>query len=157
MEDIATYTKVLQTVVRIGLDQGIPEAGVTLEKIEEWCEEGDFAIDDALEFIATYGEDDFVTFYEDYIEQGEKVGYEVVDAYIEYYGVCRVDEVEEAYAGLYSTAADFAEEFYTDTLGYDIPVELVIDWEATWESSLRFDYDFVEAGYRVGYVFRNCF
>jgi hypothetical protein len=31
MEDIATYTKVLQTVVRIGLDQGIPEAGVTLE------------------------------------------------------------------------------------------------------------------------------
>lgn len=127
----------------------------TVDKIEEWCEEGDFAIDDALEFIATYGEDDFVSFYEDYIDQGERVGYEVVDAYIKEYGVCRVDEVENAYLGTYSTPADFAEEYYTEMSGRDIPVDLVIDWEATWYQSLRYDYDFVEAGYRVGYVFSN--
>jgi hypothetical protein len=125
----------------------------TLEKIEEWCVEGDFAIDDALEFIETYGESDFVTYYEDYIDQGERVDYEVVDAYIKENGVCCVDEVENAYLGTYSTPADFAEEYFTEMSGRDIPVDLVIDWEATWYQSLRYDYDFVEAGYRVGYVF----
>jgi hypothetical protein len=54
-----------------------------------------------------------------------------------------------------SFPADFAEEYFTEMSGRDIPVDLVIDWETTFFQSLRYDFDFVEAGYRVGYVFSN--
>ena len=46
---------------------------------------------------------------------------------------------EEMYEGEYSTDAAFAEDYY-EKLGVDIHWALVIDWEATYESSLRFDY-----------------
>jgi hypothetical protein len=34
----------------------------------------------------------------------------------------------------------------------DIPVGLVIDWEATWKQNLYYDFDFVD-----GYVFSSSF
>ena len=122
----------------------------TVEFIEENCIEGEYALDDALEFIDEHGEDDFLTFYDTYIEQGEKVGYDVVDAFIKENGIVNVEYCEDAFAGCYSSEADFVEEILDEVMDVEIPVWVVIDHQATWDASLRFDYDFVD-----GYMFRS--
>ena len=103
-----------------------------------------YAIDDMLEFIQEHGEADFVKFYDDYIIYSEKLGhngYEIIDAFVALMGGFHdIDKAEEMYEGEYSTDAAFAEDYY-EKLGVDIHWALVIDWEATYESSLRFDYN----------------
>jgi len=111
--------------------------------------EEEYALDCMLEFLDTYGEDDFVQFYDTYIEMGEKLGYDVVDAFIKEEGIVNIEYVEDAFVGVYSSEAAFVEE-YLDDVGYNIPAFLVVDWQATWDQSLRFDYTFVD-----GYVFRS--
>lgn len=38
-------------------------------------EEGTYALDDILEFLKEYNSDDFIAYYVDYVEQGEKLGF----------------------------------------------------------------------------------
>jgi len=122
----------------------------TVEFIEENCIEGEYDLDDALKFIDEHGETDFVLFYDDYILAGEKIGYDVVDAFIGYHGVSYAEHAEDAYQGCYQDGADFAEEYYSEMS--EVPSFLVVDWEATWKSSLYYDFDFVD-----GYVFSSSF
>ena len=124
----------------------------TVEFIEENCVEGGYDLDDALKFIDEHNESDFVAYYDEYIRVGEILGYDVVDAFIEYHGdVSYVENVEEAYRGEYSSEAVFTEEFYYNNLN-EIPISLVIDWEATWKQNLSYEFDFVD-----GYVFSSSF
>jgi hypothetical protein len=123
----------------------------TVEKIDELVEDN-YALDDILEFIDAHNEEDFVAHYEAYVEAGEDIGYDVVDAFIEYHGdVSYAEHVKDAYRGTYSSEADFAEEFYNDVYG-DVPSILAIDWQATWDSSFRYDFNFVN-----GFVFSSNF
>jgi hypothetical protein len=125
---------------------------ITVEFIEENCVEGEYALDDALEFIEENGEDDFLTFYDTYIEQGEKVGYDVVDAFIKENGIVNVEYCQDAFAGCFSSEADFVEEILDEVMGVEIPAWVCVDLQATWDSSVRFDYTFVD-----GYMFRSDF
>jgi hypothetical protein len=122
----------------------------TVEFIEENCIEGEYDLDDALKFIDEHGETDFVLFYDDYISAGENVGYDVVDAFIDYHGVSYAEHAEDAYYGAYDSGADFAEEYYNNT--GEVPSFIVVDWEATWQQNLSYDFDFVD-----GYVFSSSF
>jgi hypothetical protein len=45
----------------------------TVEFIEERLEDN-YALDDMLEFIDTYNEDDFCNYYEEYVRCGESIG-----------------------------------------------------------------------------------
>jgi antirestriction protein len=123
----------------------------TVEFIEENCVEGEYDLDDALKFIDEHNETDFVLFYDEYIRVGEKVGYDVVDAFVGYHDLSYVEYCKDAYRGPYDSGADFAEEFYNDVYG-DVPSMLVVDWEATWQQNLSYDFDFVN-----GYVFSSSF
>jgi hypothetical protein len=125
-------------------------AAATVEKIEELLEDS-YALEDILEFIDANGENDFVSFYEEYVTQGEDLGYDVVDAFVGYQGISYVEHVRDAYRGTYDSGADFAEEFYNDVYG-DVPSFLVVDWEATWNQSLKYDFDFID-----GFVFDSSF
>jgi hypothetical protein len=125
-------------------------AAQTVEKIDELLEDN-YYIDDILEFIDNNNEEDFVAFYEEYVTQGEDLGYDVVDAFVGYHGIANVESVRDAYRGHYDSGADFAEEYYNDIYG-DVPSFLVVDWEATWNQSLYYDFDFVD-----GYVFDSNF
>lgn len=112
----------------------------TVEKIDELLEEN-YALDDILEFIDQHNEEDFVSFYEEYVRVGEIIGYDAVDALVEEMGcLSYVEDCEDRYRGSYRSEADFAEEYYSEL--YDVPCALVVDWEATWESSLRYDFTF---------------
>ena len=51
-------------------------AAATVEKIDEFLEDN-YALDDMLEFIDNRNENDFVSFYEEYVTQGEDIGYDI--------------------------------------------------------------------------------
>ena len=123
----------------------------TVEKIEQLVEDN-YDLDDILEFVDNNSEADLVAYYEQYCTVGENIGYDVVDAFVKYHGsMCYVENVEDAFRGVYYDEATFAEEYYTDVYG-EVPGFLVVDWEATWKQSLTYDFDFVD-----GYVFCSNF
>ena len=125
----------------------------TVEKIDELIDD-QYSLEDILEFIDAHSEEDFVSYYEEYVRCGEAIGYEAVDALIEEMGdVSYIEDCDEKYRGEYESTADFAEEFYSEM--YDVPAALVVDWEATWDTSLRYDYTACEKGYRSVYIFSD--
>jgi len=128
----------------------------TVEKVDELLDEN-YALDDMLEFIDQRNESDFVHYYEEYVRCGEAIGYEAVDALIDEMGdVSDIEGCDERYQGCYNDEADFAEEFMND-MGYDIPAAIVVDWEATWEQNLRYDFTACNDGtsYRSCHIFRD--
>ncbi len=116
--------------------------------------EGTYALEDILQFITEYNSDDFIAYYVDYVEQGEKVGFDVVDAFLEENDISDVARVEDVYMGEWESEADYAENYYNDIM--DVPDSLVIDWEETFHQSLSHDYDYVK-GHMKGYVFQSNF
>jgi antirestriction protein len=123
----------------------------TVEKIDELLEEN-YALDDMLEFIDERNENWFVKYYEEYVRCGEEIGYSAVDALIDEMGsMSDIEDCDKRYRGEWESTAHFAEEFYS--IDTNIPDGIVVDWEATWDSSLHYNYTACEAGYRTVYVF----
>ena len=124
----------------------------TVEKIDELLEDN-YALDDILEFVDQNSEEDLVAYYEIYCTAGEKIGYDVVDAFVKYHGsMGYIEHVEDAFRGAYRDGATYAEEYYENVYGDIIPAFVVVDWQATWDQNLRYDFDFID-----GYVFSNNF
>ena len=123
----------------------------TVEKIDELLEDN-YDLDDILEFVDQNSEEDLVAYYEIYCTAGEKIGYDVVDAFVKYHGMSYVEYVEDAFRGVYYDEATFTEEVITEVYELDIPALVVVDWQATWDQNLRYDYDFID-----GYVFSSSF
>jgi hypothetical protein len=116
-------------------------------KIDEFVDDC-YSLQDILDFIDANSEEDFLNYYEEYVEQGENLGYDVVDAFVEEFGLSDVENTEKAYVGEYHSKAEFAEEFTSEQ--YDIPDFVVIDWQATFDHNLCYDFTFAN-----GYVFRT--
>jgi hypothetical protein len=125
-------------------------AAVTVEKIEELVEDN-YDLDDILEFIDNNSEADFISYYEDYCTVGENIGYDVVDAFVNHHGISNSEYAEDAFRGVYHSEEDFAEQYYGEVYG-EVPGFLVVDWEKTWNSSLSYEFDFID-----GYVFSSSF
>ena len=123
----------------------------TVEKIEQLVEDN-YDLDDILEFVDNNSEADLVVYYEQYCTAGENIGYDVVDAFVKYHGdMGYVENVEDAFRGVYHSEEDFAEQYYGEVYG-EVPGFLVVDWEKTWNSSLSYEFDFID-----GYVFSSTF
>jgi hypothetical protein len=130
-------------------------AADTVSKIDELIDET-YALEDMLEFIDTYNEKDFCNYYEEYVRCGEAIGYEAVDALIGEMGcVSDIEDCDERYQGCYHDEAEFAEDFYNEIM--NVPDGLVIDWEATYEQNLRYDFTSCNDGssYRSCHIFRD--
>ena len=91
---------------------------------------------------------------EEYQEQYQKLcgdyGQDAVDAFLEIYGEEDLDNFEDAYQGRYESEAAFTEEFTENCYGLNFPSFIVIDWQATWDQGLRYDYEFQD-----GFVFSS--
>jgi hypothetical protein len=127
-----------------------------VEKIEELLEEN-YDLDAMLVFIDEYNENDFVAYYEEYVRCGEAIGYEAVDALIEEMGdVSYIDCCDERYQGFYDDEAEFAEYFHNE-MGNYVPDGIVVDWEATWDTNLRYDFTACRDGssYKPCHIFRD--
>jgi hypothetical protein len=116
----------------------------TVEKIEELTEYS-YELDDILSFLDTYGEDKF-EYVEAYLEAVNNIycddGKEVIDRWVDNNGIEYVEGIEDLYQGNYQSVEEFIDEL--ELIDYDIPSWLVIDYEATWDSAIRFDYDKIE-------------
>lgn len=71
-----------------------------------------------------------------------------VDAFIELYDKDELNRFEDCFIGCYDSEAAFAEEYVIDVCGNSIPSYVVVDWDATWNCNLRYDFDFED-----GFVF----
>ena len=125
----------------------------TVEKIDELIDET-YDLDAMLTFIDEYNEKAFVEVYEEYVRCGEAIGYEAVDALACEDGIFHIEDCDERYRGFYNNVEQFAEELFVDEY---IPEGIVVDWEQTWESNLRYDYTACSDGtsYRPFHIFSN--
>jgi hypothetical protein len=88
-------------------------------------------------------------FFDKYQEMMENYDEGAVKAFLSLYSVIDLHAFEEAYEGHYDRVEDFVEN-YLEMLGENIPSWIVVDYEATWNASLRFDYNEED-----GYYFRS--
>jgi len=108
--------------------------------------------EDIYNFIEQYGEDALESCYEDYCEYGEEYSYEAVDAFCSEFDVENIGNFQDAFYGEYETPEIFVENYVNETECAPVPDYLVIDWEATWNSSFQYDFTFVE-----GFIFNKNF
>ena len=107
----------------------------TVDKIEELLEDS-YALEDIVEFIDANSEEDFRTYYEEYVVVGEEYSYGAVDAFIEEFGLQSFTQsnFEDAYRGQYESKGDYAENYVSDCYVVDLPGFLEIDWEASFDN-----------------------
>ena len=73
----------------------------------------------------------------------EMLGETVVESFLLNWSIDDIEHIDEAFYGYADSEADFAEEIITDCYRSDeLPYWVSIDWQQTWDSALRFDYDF---------------
>ena len=83
-------------------------------------------------------------YQETYDELCENYGEDAVEAFLTIWEESDLEHFEDAYQGCYDSESDFAEQFTTDCYGLNVPSFVVIDWQATWDQGLRYDYEFVD-------------
>ena len=92
-------------------------------------------------------------YQEVYTKLCEEYGRDPVNAFLELHDdESLLEYFEDSYQGRYDSEADFAEEFTTNVYAFDAPSFVVVDWDATWNCGLRYDYDFED-----GFVFSKNF
>jgi len=131
-------------------------AADTVSKIDELLDES-YDLEAMLTFIDEYNETQFVTYYEEYVRCGEAIGYEAVDALIAENGeMSCIEDCDSRYQGFYHNEAEFAESLILEQ-GHIIPDCVVVDWQATWDQNLRYDFTACNDGssYRSCHVFSD--
>ena len=73
-----------------------------------------------------------------------------IDAFISLYGVNHLHNYDDYYFGEFRDVREFV-EYVLEMEGTEIPSWVEVDYDATWECSLRHDYD-----EENGYYFRKC-
>ena len=127
-----------------------------VEKIDDLVDDN-YDLDDILEFVDNHGESDFKEYYEEYVRVGDIIGFEAVDALIKEMGaVSYIEDCDDRYRGFYHNEAEFAEEYYNEIHG-EVDSFLVVDWDATWEQNLRYDFTACDDGssYRSCHIFSD--
>lgn len=127
----------------------------TVEKIEELKEEN-YELQDMLEFIDEYNEKAFVEVYEEYVRCGEAIGYDAVDALASEVGIDHITDCDERYQGFYDDEAEFAEHYHNE-MGSYVPDGIEVDWQATWDRNLYYDFTSCNDGtsYKSCHIFRD--
>ena len=122
--------------------QGLPTGQMqeeTRELLDEYNETYCWEYNDMVDFIKSFGEEDFRNHYETYQRLVDDYGKGLVEEFMEDYDI---ENFEDAYQGEYESGAEFAEQLCRDC-GYitgDLPSWIEIDWEATWDRALSYDY-----------------
>ena len=121
----------------------------TQETLDEYNELYNWSYNDMCDFIESYGETEFLTYYETYHRLCEDYGQNLVDEFANHFDVDTVEHFEDMYQGQYDSGAEFAEQIASDC-GYvsrDMPSWIEIDWQKTWDNALSYDY--TQIGYAI--------
>ena len=88
-----------------------------------------------------------------YTDLCDRYSKDAVNAFLELHDdESLLEYFEDSYQGRYDSEADFAEDFTSNVYAFDAPSFVVVDWDATWNCNLRYDFDF-----EVGFVFSKNF
>ena len=126
----------------------------TQTQIEEFLEDRfGWDEDELVDFVERFGETYFLTYFEEYADMVDKVGREVVEAFLEEFDISDVSSLEDYYQGQYENGAEFAQNLAEDC--GDVPRGMSswieIDWSASWDNLSQYDY--VES--TDGHIFSN--
>ena len=111
----ASYVAFYEALLAAKYPNGLPSANIT---------------ETELEFDDVEQEEKFEELCENYPQKAVEIYYENMGNF---------DDFEEAYEGEFDSEAHFTEETIA-SMGENIPSWIVIDYQATWDSALRFDY-----------------
>jgi len=115
-----------------------------VEKIEELSEYS-YELDDLIDFVDTYGEDK-IEYVEDYLDVVNNIfsddPKDVVDRYVADTGLEYIQGADEMYEGNYESVEQFIDD--RELIDHEIPSWVVIDYERTWDSALRFDFEKID-------------
>ena len=115
-----------------------------VEKIEELSEYS-YELDDLIDFVDTYGEDK-IEYVEDYLDVVNNIFSDdpkgVVDRYVADTGLEYIQGADEMYEGNYESVEQFIDD--RELIDHEIPSWVVIDYERTWDSALRFDFEKID-------------
>jgi len=104
--------------------------------------DSDYPLDDVRNFVEEFGYAWLMNgAYEAWAKLNESYPNEAIELFVKEFGIERLNDFERRYMGRCNSPADFAEEYYKELYGNKIPdeiiVEIIVDWKATWEYSLR--------------------
>jgi hypothetical protein len=131
-------------------------AADTVSKVDELLDEA-YALEAMLTFIDEYNETQFVTYYEEYVRCGEAIGYEAVDALIGENGeMSCIEDCDSRYQGHFDNEAEFAEHYHAE-MGNYVPDGIEVDWQATWDRNLYYDFTACYDGdkFKPCHIFRD--
>ena len=113
--------------------------------------EDNYAVDDMIDFINEYGQENFFNLYEEYVTIGEEYSYDAVDAFIEEFGIQSFtqDNFIDSYRGEYESKGDYAHDYVTGCYSTELPGFVEIDWDATFDN--------MDEVFCNGYVFNSQF
>ena len=111
----ASYVAFYEALLAAKYPNGLPSANIT---------------ETELEFDDEAHEEKFEELCENYPQKAVEIYYENMGNF---------DDFEEAYQGEFESEAHFTEEWIAN-MGDNIPSYIVIDYQQTWDSALRYDY-----------------
>lgn len=96
-------------------------------------------------------------YMQEYNDLCEQYSQQAVDFFLTSWSDVDLEDFRDYYVGYYESEADFAKAWYEDLnisfshkIWPSIPVQIVVDWQATWDVNLQHYFYFMS-----GYVFRN--
>ena len=149
----AEYKELIKKdTIKIGQDVEMTEySDETIELIDELVADGNDH--DVLEnFIEEHGESNFNDYIEEYLQAVDQYGEEVVAAFLDIFDIDSIGSLSDAYQGEYESGAEFAESLVADCYSMDMPSWVEVDWQATWDNALSYDYSESD-----GHIFNNNF
>ena len=149
----AEYKELIKKdTIKIGQDVEMTEySDETIELIDELVADGNDH--DVLEdFIKEHGESNFNDYIEEYLQAVDEYDEDVVSAFLDVFDIDSIGSLSDAYQGRYDSGAEFAESLVSDCYSMDMPSWVEVDWKATWDNALSYDY--CESD---GHIFNNNF
>ena len=135
----AEYKELIKKdTIKIGEDVEMTDS--VTELFNELVDDGHDA-DDLQAFIDEHGKSYFESYIEDYLQAIDEYDEEVVEDFVEIFGVCSISSLSDAYQGKWDSGAEFAQNLAEDC--GDVPTNMSswieIDWKASWDN-LSYDY-----------------
>ena len=138
--------------IKIGQDVEMNDySKETQDLIDELVDEGN-EIEILNDFITEYGESYFQSYVEDYLQAVDQYDEDAVAAFLDIFDIDSIGSLSDAHQGEYESGAEFAESLVSDCYSMEMPSWVEVDWQATWDNSLSYDYSESD-----GHIFNNNF
>ena len=107
---------------------------------------------ESMDLLEDFDKEEILSYWErfqdtlyirEFYEALENFGQTVVDSFLDIWSIMDIEHIEDAFNGYADSEAQFTEDLVGDCYSTEsFPYWVSIDWQHTWDSALRFDYDY---------------